>query len=143
VRGFAHRCAPDFDADRCGRFWASSRNTVHLRSKGLKHLRESGKICQQIKKDGFLRLVQENTSSHYQIRPAKRWFPEQRARMDITEFLLSHRERAFLVGDHGSYRTQLSRQIATIRRRLGLATSKNAKYIPKETTAEEIASNVE
>jgi signal recognition particle subunit SRP68 len=63
--------------------------------------------------------------------------------MDITEFVLSHRERAFLVGDHASYRSQLSGQIATLRRKLGIATSKNAKFAPKEITVENISSNVE
>ena len=63
--------------------------------------------------------------------------------MDITDFILSHRERAFLVGDHASYRTQLSRQLATLRRKLGLATGKNAKYAQKPISAEDIGSNPE
>jgi signal recognition particle subunit SRP68 len=63
--------------------------------------------------------------------------------MNITEFILSYRERAFLVGDYGSYRAQLSRQLATLRRKLGIATGKNAKYAPKPVTAEEVGSNVE
>jgi signal recognition particle subunit SRP68 len=63
--------------------------------------------------------------------------------MDITSFILSHRDRAFLVGDHGNYRAQLSRQLATLRRRLGIATPKNAKYSMKPITASDIKSNVE
>jgi signal recognition particle subunit SRP68 len=63
--------------------------------------------------------------------------------MDITDFILTHRERAFLVGDHGSYRTLLSRQLATLRRKLGIATAKNAKYTTKVVTAEEVGQNIE
>jgi signal recognition particle subunit SRP68 len=63
--------------------------------------------------------------------------------MDITSFVLSHRDRAFLIGDHGNYRALLSRQLATLRRRLGIATPKNAKYSAKPITASDIRSNVE
>ena len=63
--------------------------------------------------------------------------------MDITSFVLSHRDRAFLIGDHGNYRAQLSRQLATLRRRLGIATPKNAKYSMKPITASDVKSNVE
>jgi signal recognition particle subunit SRP68 len=63
--------------------------------------------------------------------------------MNITEFVLSYRERAFLVGDHGFYRSQLSRQLATLRRKLGIATGKNAKYALKPITAGEVGGNPE
>ncbi|KAF2402051.1 hypothetical protein EJ06DRAFT_491966 [Trichodelitschia bisporula] len=64
--------------------------------------------------------------------------------MNITEFVVSHRESAFLAGDHGAYRAQLSRQLAAARRKLGRATPKNAKFTPKApVTAEDIGANKE
>jgi len=60
--------------------------------------------------------------------------------MDITQFITSRREEALLLGDHNSYRAQLSRRILTLRRKLGRSTAKNAKYSPKEPiTAADIA----
>jgi hypothetical protein len=63
--------------------------------------------------------------------------------MDITGFILSHRDNAFLLGDHGHYRGLLSRQLATLRKRVGRSTPKNAKYSPKPITAEDIGGNPE
>lgn len=51
--------------------------------------------------------------------------------MDITSFVTSNREKAFLVGDYNSYRSQLSRQLLALRRRLGRTTPKNSKYSAK------------
>ncbi|KAF2668252.1 hypothetical protein BT63DRAFT_271928 [Microthyrium microscopicum] len=63
--------------------------------------------------------------------------------MDVTEYVLSHRERALLIGDHGSYRTQLSRQLKTLQKRLGRSTAKNAKFSQKPIAAEDIGGNPE
>jgi signal recognition particle subunit SRP68 len=61
--------------------------------------------------------------------------------MDVTNYVLSHRERALLIGDHGTYRAQLSRQLKTLRKQLGRATPKNAQYAHKPITAEDVAGN--
>lgn len=64
--------------------------------------------------------------------------------MDITKFVAELREAAFLVGDHSSYRAQLSRRLRIVRKKLGRATAKNAKYTGKApVTAEEVGKNVE
>ncbi|KAF2201266.1 hypothetical protein GQ43DRAFT_394586 [Delitschia confertaspora ATCC 74209] len=63
--------------------------------------------------------------------------------MDITKFVISHRESALLVGDYNTYRTQLSRRLLTLRKKLGRATPKHAKYTEPKITAEEIGGNVE
>jgi len=64
--------------------------------------------------------------------------------MDITKFITDYRESAFLVGDHGTYRAQLTRRLHIVRKKLGRATPKNAKYSEKApVTAEEIKKNVE
>ena len=64
--------------------------------------------------------------------------------MDITGFIISQREQAFLGGDHENYRAQCSRRIHTLRRRLGIATPKGRKYTAKPAvSAENISKNVE
>jgi signal recognition particle subunit SRP68 len=64
--------------------------------------------------------------------------------MDITKYIADYREAAFLVGDYSSYRTQLSRRLRIVRKKLGRATAKNAKYAAKApVTAEDVAKNVE
>ena len=60
--------------------------------------------------------------------------------MDITTFISTHRE-ALLIGDYNTYRTQLSRQILSIRKRLGRSTNKREKFAPKAITAEDVGSN--
>ncbi|KAL2360202.1 hypothetical protein RJZ56_006945 [Blastomyces dermatitidis] len=60
--------------------------------------------------------------------------------MDITSFIVSHREDALLAGDYNSYRAQLSRRLHTLRKKLGQTTPRGKKYSPKPTiTAENIA----
>jgi len=51
--------------------------------------------------------------------------------MDITSFVTERRDRAFLLGDYNFYRAQLTRQLLTLRRKLKIATPKNAKYSSK------------
>lgn len=64
--------------------------------------------------------------------------------MDITRFVAEYRENAFLVGDHSSYRAQLSRRLRIVRKKLGRATAKNAKYAAKApVTAEDVGRNIE
>ncbi|KAH7371099.1 hypothetical protein BKA66DRAFT_424675 [Pyrenochaeta sp. MPI-SDFR-AT-0127] len=64
--------------------------------------------------------------------------------MDITKFVVEFRESAFLLGDYSTYRAQLSRRLRIVRKKLGRATPKNAKYAAKApVTAEEIRSNIE
>ena len=62
--------------------------------------------------------------------------------MDITQFVAGYREAAFLVGDYGSYRAQLTRRLRIVQKKLGRATPKNAKYAAKTpVTAADIAAN--
>lgn len=64
--------------------------------------------------------------------------------MDITKFVVDLRERAFLLGDHGAYRAQLSRRLRIVQKKLGRATAKNSKYAAKPpVTAGDIGTNVE
>ena len=64
--------------------------------------------------------------------------------MDITKFVVDYREAAFLVGGHATYRAQLSRRLLTVRKKLGRATPKNAKYASKApVTAAEVGQNIE
>ncbi|KAF2713270.1 hypothetical protein K504DRAFT_487720 [Pleomassaria siparia CBS 279.74] len=64
--------------------------------------------------------------------------------MDITKFIVDLRESAFLLGDYNTYRSQLARRLRTVRKKLGRATAKNAKYAAKTpVTAEEVAKNIE
>lgn len=64
--------------------------------------------------------------------------------MDITKFIVDHREAAFLLGDYGTYRAQLSRRLRTIRKKVGRTAPKNAKYASKApVTAEEIGKDTE
>lgn len=64
--------------------------------------------------------------------------------MDITSYVADKRDRAFLLGDYNFYRGQLSRQLLTLRRKLKIATPKNAKYSAKASVdAELIAKNKE
>lgn len=64
--------------------------------------------------------------------------------MDITNFIISRREKALLVGDYGSYRKQLSRRLLVLRRKLNYTSTKGRKYAAKApVTAEDIANNHE
>ncbi|KAK4987978.1 signal recognition particle subunit srp68 [Elasticomyces elasticus] len=64
--------------------------------------------------------------------------------MDITTFVIKHRDDALLVGDYNTYRTQLSRQLLAIRKRLSRSTPKTAKYTTKDAiTAEQLGQNHE
>lgn len=64
--------------------------------------------------------------------------------MDITKFVVDHRESALLLGDYSTYRAQLSRRLRIVRKKLGRATPKNAKYAAKPAvTAQEIGANIE
>lgn len=62
--------------------------------------------------------------------------------MDITQFIATRRE-ALLIGDHNSYRAQLSRQLLATRKRLGRATPKREKFTKKAITAEDVGGNHE
>ncbi|KAK7523474.1 hypothetical protein IWZ03DRAFT_397202 [Phyllosticta citriasiana] len=62
--------------------------------------------------------------------------------MDITAFVASQRDSALLLGDYNTYRQQLSRRLLALRKRLGRATPKNAKYSSKDpVTAADIGSS--
>lgn len=64
--------------------------------------------------------------------------------MDITKFITEYRESAFLIGDHNTYRDQLSRRLRIVNKKLGRATPKNAKYAAKApVTAEDVSKNSE
>ena len=62
--------------------------------------------------------------------------------MEITAFVSSRRE-TLLIADYNTYRTQLSRQILSARKRLGRATPRREKFAPKAVTAEDVGSNHE
>ncbi|KAI9892864.1 MAG: hypothetical protein M1814_001023 [Vezdaea aestivalis] len=64
--------------------------------------------------------------------------------MDITGFLASKRDNATLLGDYGAYRAQLSRRLATLRKKLGKTATKGKKYAaPLPLKAEEVGNNHE
>lgn len=64
--------------------------------------------------------------------------------MDITQFIASGREQSLLLGDYNSYRSQSSRKLHTLRRRLGQTTPKGRKYIAKPVvTGEDVSKNTE
>jgi hypothetical protein len=76
--------------------------------------------------------------------PWRRALTRRSTAMDITKYIADYREAAFLVGDYSTYRGQLSRRLRIVRKKLGRATAKNAKYTAKTpVTAEEIGQNVE
>ncbi|KAF2719288.1 hypothetical protein K431DRAFT_228961 [Polychaeton citri CBS 116435] len=62
--------------------------------------------------------------------------------MDITAFVSSHRE-VLLIADYAAYRSSLSRQLNSLRRRLGIATPKRDKFAQKTVTAEQIGGSHE
>lgn len=64
--------------------------------------------------------------------------------MDITKFVVSHRENALLYGDYATYRTQLGRKLLNSRKKLNIATKSRGKFHPKaQITAEQISENHE
>ena len=64
--------------------------------------------------------------------------------MEITNFVVSGRDKAKLYGDYATYRSQLSNRIHNLRKRLGIATKPRAKYTTKApVTAEDIGRNHE
>lgn len=64
--------------------------------------------------------------------------------MDITNFIVSQRQKALLVGDYASYRKQLSRRLLAVRKRLNFTSTKGKKYAARPAvTAEDIAGNHE
>jgi signal recognition particle subunit SRP68 len=62
--------------------------------------------------------------------------------MDITGFVSRHRE-TLLIADYNTYRSQLSRQILSVRKRLGRATPRREKFAAKPVTAQDIGVNHE
>ncbi|KAJ4300275.1 signal recognition particle subunit srp68 [Collariella sp. IMI 366227] len=64
--------------------------------------------------------------------------------MDVTKFVVLHREKALLYGDYATYRSQLANKLANGRKKLGVATKNRGKYNPKgHITPEQIAENHE
>ncbi|RMZ76181.1 hypothetical protein DV737_g4944, partial [Chaetothyriales sp. CBS 132003] len=64
--------------------------------------------------------------------------------MNITRSIVSERDRALLSGDYAVYHAQATRRIHKLRKRLGNATPRGKKYVPKTpVTAENVASNGE
>ncbi len=64
--------------------------------------------------------------------------------MDITSFVLAQRDSALSLGGYDKYHTQLSRRIATIRKKFGRASARPGKDSDKlSVTAEDIRSNHE
>ncbi|OQO07056.1 hypothetical protein B0A48_07622 [Cryoendolithus antarcticus] len=62
--------------------------------------------------------------------------------MDITTFISTKRQ-ALLIADHTAYRSQLSRQILALRKRLGRTTPKREKFSKKPITGADVKSNHE
>jgi signal recognition particle subunit SRP68 len=59
--------------------------------------------------------------------------------MEITNFIVSGRDKAKLYGDYATYRTQLANRIHNLRKKLGIATKPRAKYTSKVSiTGEDI-----
>lgn len=64
--------------------------------------------------------------------------------MDITQFIVSSRDKALLYGDHATYRVQLSNRLLKCRQRLKIASKHKGKYVAKPlVTAEQVRENVE
>jgi signal recognition particle subunit SRP68 len=64
--------------------------------------------------------------------------------MEITNFIVSGREKAKVFGNYATYRTQLSNRIHNVRKKLGITTKPRAKYTTKApVTAEDIGRNHE
>ena len=64
--------------------------------------------------------------------------------MDITNYVFPSREAALAIGDYNSYRAQLTRQLHSLRKKLGRATPKHAKFDARWTvTAEDIGNSHE
>jgi signal recognition particle subunit SRP68 len=64
--------------------------------------------------------------------------------MNITESVLTQRNRALVSGDYNSYHEQTARRIHAIRKRLGVTTRRGQKFVSKERiTAADIAKNSE
>ncbi|WEW57305.1 signal recognition particle subunit srp68 [Emydomyces testavorans] len=64
--------------------------------------------------------------------------------MNITDYIVSQRADALLIGDYNTYRAQLSRRLHTLRKRLGRTTPKGKKYTGRsQVTAEDVAKNSE
>ncbi|KAL6719853.1 signal recognition particle subunit srp68 [Lecanora helva] len=64
--------------------------------------------------------------------------------MDITNFIVSQREKALLFSDYESYRKQLSRRLLVVRKKLNYTSPKSRKYAPKPpVTTEDVANNHE
>jgi signal recognition particle subunit SRP68 len=63
--------------------------------------------------------------------------------MNITNSVVSERDRALLAGDYSSYHSQATRRIHNLRRRLG-ASNRGRKYNPKApVTPDNVAQNAE
>lgn len=62
--------------------------------------------------------------------------------MDITAFVSSHRQ-TLLISDYSTYRSQLSRQILSTRKRLRIATPRREKFTSRPITADNIGDTKE
>ena len=64
--------------------------------------------------------------------------------MELTKYIVSHREQALLLGDYNAYRAQLSRRLHSLRKKLGRTSAKGKKYVPPSgITSEDIENNHE
>lgn len=64
--------------------------------------------------------------------------------MDITKFVVSHRDNALLLGDYRTYHHQLTKQLASLNKKLGRSTPKSGKFSKKAAvTAEDVGRNHE
>ena len=62
--------------------------------------------------------------------------------MDITAFISSHRQ-TLTITDYSTYRSQLSRQVLSTRKRLRIATPRREKFTPRPVTADNIGDTKE
>lgn len=63
--------------------------------------------------------------------------------MDITKSIIKGRDATLSYGDYAEYKKQMTSQIRSSRKKLGIATKKSGKYQQRTITAEEIAQNRE
>lgn len=64
--------------------------------------------------------------------------------MEVTNYIVSQRQNALLVGDYASYMKQLSRRLLVVRKKLHYTSTKGKMYAARPAlTAEDIAENHE
>ena len=64
--------------------------------------------------------------------------------INITNFIITQREKALLIGDYASYRKQLSRRLLVVRKKLHYTSAKGKKYTARPAvTSDHVSKNHE